>query len=226
MALEKYHFRDEHCPRTQHRHANGLSKRTNDYRLREQQLEKLPLVAERWNFLSQEEYQQLPTAPLFDVQGRMIPNQPNLPSHLRHVQPTPPSMVKRNIRRTQQTKRREKQKVALQAPLPAPAPLVLHAHENFYPDYLKDWIDVTEEASQDYLLPTHDTNVALRTTFALVEATGAVLQNAPNNIKQAVLAIRDLSTVLHRHAHTVHGIEDLVLVQNRCQRFSRQKTGQ
>ena len=32
MALEKYHFRVEHRPRTQHRNADGLSKRTNDCR--------------------------------------------------------------------------------------------------------------------------------------------------------------------------------------------------
>ena len=44
MALEKYHLRAEHRPRTQHRKADVLSKRTNDYRWREQQLEKLPRV--------------------------------------------------------------------------------------------------------------------------------------------------------------------------------------
>ena len=32
MTLDKYHFRVEHRPRTQHRNADGLSKRTNDYR--------------------------------------------------------------------------------------------------------------------------------------------------------------------------------------------------
>ena len=50
MALEKYHFRVEHRPRAQHRIADGLSKRTNDCRWRERQLEKPPPVAERWNF--------------------------------------------------------------------------------------------------------------------------------------------------------------------------------
>ena len=32
MALEKYHFKIEHHPRTQHRNADELSKRTNDYK--------------------------------------------------------------------------------------------------------------------------------------------------------------------------------------------------
>ena len=74
MTLEKYHFRVEHRPRTQHRNADGLSKRTIDCRWRERQLEKLPPVAECWNFLSQYEYKRLPTAPWFDMQGRVIPN--------------------------------------------------------------------------------------------------------------------------------------------------------
>ena len=89
MALEKYHFCVERRPRTQHRNADGLFKRTNDYRWREQQLEKLPPVAERWNFLSQDEYERLPTALWFDVQGRVISNHPELPPHLKNLQPNP-----------------------------------------------------------------------------------------------------------------------------------------
>ena len=123
-------------------------------------------------------------------------------------------MVQRLIRRTQRSKRREQRKEALQAPLLTPPSPVLHAHEAFYSDYYEDWIDVTEEASHDYLLPTHVINVAPRSTYAPAEASGLVLQNGPNNIKQAVLAIRDLSTDLHEHSCTFHGIRDLVLAQN------------
>ena len=47
MALEKYQFCVEHRPRTQHRHADGLSKRSNDYHWLGRQLEKLPPVAKR-----------------------------------------------------------------------------------------------------------------------------------------------------------------------------------
>ena len=179
MALKKYHFRVEHRPRTQHRNADGLSKRTKGYRWREQQLQKQPPAAERLNFVSQDEYEQLPVAPWFDVQGRVIPNHPDLPSHLRHMQPAPPSAVQRIVRRTQQTKMRERQKEALRASLPAPPPPVLRAHEDFHPEYPEDWIDMTEEASHDYLLPIPATNVASRTTYALAEASGQVLQNAP-----------------------------------------------
>ena len=46
MTLEKYHFRVEHRPRTQHRNADGLSKRTNEYRCREKQLAQLPAAGE------------------------------------------------------------------------------------------------------------------------------------------------------------------------------------
>ena len=100
MALEKYHFRVEHRSRTQHRNADGLSKRTNDYRWREQQLEKLPSVTERWKFLSQDEYERLPTAPWFDVQGRVTRNHPDLPQHRKKLQPSPPALVQRVIRHT------------------------------------------------------------------------------------------------------------------------------
>ena len=165
MTLEKYHFRVKHRPRTQHRNADGLSKRTNDYLWREQQLEKLPPVAERWNFLSQEEYEQLPTAPWFDLQGRAIPNHPELPEHLKNLQPTPLDVVQRVIRRAQRNRRRDQWQKALEAPLPQPPPPILHAHEHFYPDYPEDWIDVTEEAHHDYLLPTHINNVPSRTTY-------------------------------------------------------------
>ena len=74
---------------------------------------------------------------------------------------------------------------------------------------------MTEEANHDYLLSTHVDNVASGTTYALAETNGAMLQSALNNVKQAVLTIRSISTELHEHAHTVHGIKNLVLAQNR-----------
>ena len=90
MALEKYHFSIEHRPRTQHRNADGLSKRTNDYKKHEKQLKGLPRIAEKWNFLSQEECGNLPLTPLFDVHGRVIPDHPNLVVHLQKLTNLPP----------------------------------------------------------------------------------------------------------------------------------------
>ena len=92
---------------------------------------------------------------------------------------------------------------------------MLHAHEDFYPDYPEDWIDVTEEAHYDYLLPAHVTNVASRTTYDLTNTDGTTMQSAPSNIKQTAMSIRSVGTELQEHAHTVHGIKDLVLAPNR-----------
>ena len=47
MVLEKYHSKVKHRPRTKHRNADGLSKRTNDYQWREKQLEKLLPVPDK-----------------------------------------------------------------------------------------------------------------------------------------------------------------------------------
>ena len=122
-------------------------------------------------------------------------------------------MVQRVIRRTQRVKRRVRQKEALRIPLSPLPPPILHAHEDIYPDYPEDWIDVTEEARHDNLLPTHATNVASRTTYDLANTEGAALQGAPTRVN--VMAIRSVNTELHEHTHTVHGIKDLVLAQTR-----------
>ena len=57
--LKQYNFANQHRPRLQHRNADELSKRTNDYKKHEHQPGELPLVAEKWNFLSQEGYDKL-----------------------------------------------------------------------------------------------------------------------------------------------------------------------
>ena len=109
----------EHRPRTLHCNAYGLSKRTNDYRYREHWLEQRPPVAERWNVLSQDEFNKRPTAPWFEVQGRVIPNHLDLPAQLRKMALVAPSPVFRINRRTQRVKQRKMQKEALRAPLPS-----------------------------------------------------------------------------------------------------------
>ena len=119
------------------------------------------------------------------------------------------------IRRAQRDRRRNQRQKALEAHLPQPPPPVLHAHEDFYPDYPEDWIDVTEEAHQDYLLPTYNTNVPSRTTYDPANTDGMTMQNVPGHIRQAALAVHSVGTELHEHTHTVHGIKDLLLAQNR-----------
>ena len=215
MTLDRYHFRVEHRPRTQHRNADGLSKRTNDYRCREEQLAQLPATGERWNFLSAEEFDNLPVAPWFDLQGRIIPNHPDLPPHLQNLEPKAPDQALRVLRRVQRANKRERQAKALAAPLPPKAPPVLQKHEDFYPDYPEDWIDVTTEASEDYLLPTHAVNVPTRTIYSVAGTNNAMLQNSPGGVRESIMALKDIDTELHEHTHTVHGIKDLVLAQNR-----------
>ena len=111
MALEKNHFEVEHRPRNQHRNADGLSKRTNDYQWREKQLEKLPPVADKWIFFTQEEFDQLSGAPWFDLHGRVIPNHPQLPAHLRNAKQDPKiavRLVARQRKRCQPAEKRER----------------------------------------------------------------------------------------------------------------------
>ena len=122
MTLDKYHFRVDHRPRTQHRNADGLSKRTNEYRYREKQLAQLPAAGQRWNFVSAEEFDKLPVAPWFDLQGRVIPNHPDLPEHLQNLEPKAPSPVLRVLRRTQRPTRREKQGKSAGSALAATTP--------------------------------------------------------------------------------------------------------
>ena len=91
----------------------------------------------------------------------------------------------------------------------------LQTHEDFYPGYPEDWIDVTEEAGQNYLLPTHVANVPSRKTYALDETVEQAMASAPTVVRQAALAIKEIDTELHEHANTLHGIKDLFLAQNR-----------
>ena len=108
MTLDKYHFQREHCPRTQHRNADGLIKRTNEYRWREKRPAQLPPTSERWNFFSADELDKLPVAPWFDVQGQVIPHQPELPEHLQNLEPESPNLVRHALRQTQRANERDK----------------------------------------------------------------------------------------------------------------------
>ena len=64
--LDQCHFKMIHRPRTQHRNAHGLSKRTNGYVHREKIIEKLPGVSKGFSFMSQKDYEELPIVPNID----------------------------------------------------------------------------------------------------------------------------------------------------------------
>ena len=214
MALGMYHFKAEHRPKTQHRNAIGPSKRTNDYQWREKQFEKLPPVADKWNFLSHDKFVQLRVALWFYLHGRVIPNQSQLPAHLQNTKSDHKNAACRVARRRKRRQAAKKRERALRAPLPEAVLTMMQTHEDFYPGCLKDWIDVTEEARQDYLLPTHVANVPLRKTYGLDEAVEQAMATAPTVVRQAALVIKDIDTELHEHANTMQGIKDLLLGQN------------
>ena len=122
--------------------------------------------------------------------------------------------MRRVLRQRQRADKRAKQAKALAAPLPPLLPPEPQVHPSFYPNYPEDWIDVTKEAREDYLLPTHVANVPSRTIYSVTETSGATLLNAPSGVRHSVMALRDINTELREHTNTIHGIKDLVLAQN------------
>ena len=145
----------------------------------------------------------------------MIPNYLQLPAHLLNTKPDPKNPLCRVARRRNRRQATEKRERALRAPLAEGPMPTLQIHEDFYPDYREDWIDVTEEARQDYLLPTPVANVPSRVTNALDETVEQAMATGPKVVRQAALAIKDIVTELHEYANTVHGGKDLLQVQNR-----------
>ena len=70
--MDQYDMEIEHRPRTRHTNADGLSKRTNLYVMREQSLKNGPVVKEGFNFLDQEVYDALPMLETVGKQGRTV----------------------------------------------------------------------------------------------------------------------------------------------------------
>ena len=84
-----------------------------------------------------------------------------------------------------------------------------------HPEYPEDWIELTEECRQDYLLPTHVANIPSRTTYLLTKTEKQALDTAPKYVREVTLAINEVNLELHQHTTTVHGLKDLLLAQNR-----------
>ena len=181
-------------------------------------MKSLPAIADKWNFLSQEEYDKLPLAPWFDVHGRVIPDHPELPAHLQRLtsHSSPKTTIAAPTRKSGQSKRntitRDK---AMKTPLPTLPTPELGMPPDFYPDYPVDWLELTEEYQRDYLLPTHVANVPSRTTYPLTGEEKQATDTAPEYVKQMAFVVNSVSMELHEHANTVHGLKDLLLAQNR-----------
>ena len=72
MCLDQYNMEIEHRPRTCHTNADGLSKRTNLYVIKERRLKNDPAVREGINFMDQEVYDSLPMLDCVSKNGRQI----------------------------------------------------------------------------------------------------------------------------------------------------------
>ena len=81
--LDQYRFKVVHRPRTQHRNADGLSKRTNDYVHREKLIQDMPKVREGFSFMTQQEFEALPRIPYINKQSHPIPEHQELPPELK-----------------------------------------------------------------------------------------------------------------------------------------------
>ena len=116
---------------------------------RKQHFRQMSTFADKLNLISQEEYDQLPLAPWFDVQGRVIPNQAHLPPFLMKVTETPLQVSLRKARqkllllcetRKHGKKRKSSASSLTSTPLPS-----LRTHDDCYPDYPEGWIDISKE---------------------------------------------------------------------------------
>ena len=190
--LDQYNFKTIHRPRTQHRNVDGLSKRTNDYVHREKILEKLPEVSEGFNFMTQEDYEALPTVPYFDKHGRLIPNHPELPPEARAQLPLLYILGKRP-------------KMSLQEPPVSDAP--------WYPQI--QW-EATPTIDEDHR-PSHILSITTGVPPERLD-TGEpdpVLEGMPLECQRQAHALRTVGTELHEHFLTRRGLKDLHLAQNR-----------
>ena len=138
IALVNYHFKIEHRPRTQHRNADGLSKGTNDYKKREALLGLQPAVEDKWNFLSQEEIDQFPTAPWFVMDGKIIPNHSHLTQYTTNLTNETAKNTLRRAKRIKPNQKAEKGERAPRALLPPLPESTLNKHGDYYPDYPED----------------------------------------------------------------------------------------
>ena len=190
--LDQYHFKTIHRPRTQHRNVDGLSKRTNDYINREQILEKLPEVSEGFNFMSQKDYDELPTVPYIDKRGHLIPDHPELPSEAKARLP---------LLYILQKKRKNNQPNEPTGDIP------------WYPEI--QWETTpTMEADER---PNRILSITTRVPPARIDTTkpDPTLGTLPLECQKQADILRTIETELHEHHLTKYGLRDLHMAQNR-----------
>ena len=158
---------------------------------REKILEKLPEVSEGFNFMTQKDYEALPTVPYFDKHGRLIPDHPELPPEARAQLPLLYILGKGPKR-------------SLQEPSASDAP--------WYPQV--QW-ETTPTIDEDHR-PNHILSIATGVPPARLD-TGEpdpALDGMPPECQRQAHALRTVGTELQEHFLTRRGLKDLHLAQS------------
>ena len=102
------------------------------------------------------------------VRRSWIPDHPNLPVHLQKLTNQPPLATTVNTPTQKNKQSAMLRNKAMRAPLTMlPTPKLSMPAER-YPECPEDWLELTDENQQDYLLPRHAANVPSNwTTFHL-----------------------------------------------------------
>ena len=191
--LDQYHFKTIHRPRTQHRNADGLSKRTNDYVHRKKIVEALPEVSKGFSFMSQKDYEELPTVPYIDKHGKFIPDHPELPPEARAQLPVLYILKK-----------------------PPKEKLTSDSSSNSIPWYPQVQWETTPTSTEDDR-PNCILSVTTKVPAARLDTTqrDPALRRLPTQCQEQADVLRLVGTELHEHQSTLRGLKDLHLAQNR-----------
>ena len=191
--LDQYHFKTIHRPRTQHRNADGLSKRTNDYVHREKIVEALPEVSKGFSFMSQKDYEELPTVPYIDKHGKFIRNHPELPPEARAQLPVLYIL-----------KKSPKEDLTSDQSL---------SSIPWYPQV--QWENTPTSTENDR--PNCILSVTTKVPVARLDTTkrDPALRRLPMQCQEQADVLRLVGTELHEHQSTMRGLKDLHLAQNR-----------
>ena len=191
--LDQYHIKTIHRPRTQHRNADGLSKRTNDYVRREKIVEALPEVSKGFSFMSQKDYEELPTVPYIDKHGKFIRNHPELPPEARAQLPVLYILKK-----------------------PPKEDLTSDQSLSSIPWYPQvQWENTPTSTENDR--PNCILSVTTKFPAARLDTTkrDPALRRLPMQCQEQADVLRLVGTELHEHQSTMRGLKDLHLAQNR-----------
>ena len=191
--LDQYHFKTIHRPRTQHRNADGLSKRTNDYVHREKIVEALPEVSKGFSFMSQKDYEELPTVPYIDKHGKFIPNHPELPPEARAQLPVLYILKK-----------------------PPKEDLTSDPSLSSIPWYPQVQWETTPTSTENDR-PNCILSATTKVPAARLDTTkrDPALRRLPTQCQEQADVLRLVGTELHEHQSTMRGLKDLHLAQNR-----------